>query len=190
MNTYLDKNHSHIKTIIISFMVIIALVMSMLPVDATYAASNEVCTSISGNSTKSTTFKVKVTPKTYGSDYIVLKHNSEGKYVYEYKVLGYWSGNEKLKKSYGYYTVKVKDPNGKVIQTLNWEDSKSLKIKFGSWFKYKASQFQTKTYTVTVTPYSKTAMRRSAHYGYTGEWYPKCTWKVHKTRGVGTCTYK
>jgi len=152
----------------------------------THAASAETCTSITGSTAATKVFRVKVTPKTYGYDYLKLSHYQKGKYKYEYKLLGYWTGNHKSKSAYGYYKVTVKDPNGKVVKTLNWENSKSLTIKFGSWFKYKGSQFASKTYTVTVTPYTKSQMRKVAHYGYEN-WMTHSKWKVYKTRGVGTC---
>lgn len=151
-----------------------------------HAATAETCTDIVGSTAAPKVFRVKVTPKMFGYDYVKLSHYQKGKYKYEYMLLGYWTGNHKAKSSYGYYKVTVKDQNGKTVKSLNWENSKSLTIKFGSWFKFKGSQFATKTYTVTVTPYTKEQMRKVAHYGYKN-WMTHSKWKVYKTRGVGTC---
>jgi len=165
---------------------IIGLVMVFgVTCSSTFAAS-ESCTSISGSTVATKTFKVKVTPKTYGSDYIKLTHYVKGKYTYEYKLFGYWTGNHKSKNEYGYYMVTIKDPNGNIVKKIPWENQKSLTIKFGSWFKYKGSQFATKTYTVTVQPYTKSQLRSTAHYGYE-YWSKHAKWKVYKTRGVGQC---
>lgn len=170
---------------LICFITVALLVVGITCVPS-FAATSESCTNITGSTAATKVFKVNVTPKTYGYDYIKLSHYQKGKYVYEYKIAGYWTGNHKSKSAYGYYKITIKDSEGFTVKTLDWKNSKSIKINFGTWFKCTGEQFSNKTYVVTVRPYTKSEMRKTAHYGYE-YWKTHSKWKVYKTRGVGSC---